>query len=144
MPDPYETLQVSRKAEIEVIEAAYRQLARKYHPDKNASSGSTKRMQEINAAYEILKDPMKRREYDRANPVPSGYIRYQSEESKLWADPSDAEAESGWAHSYMKRRSNPAPIPRPDFWQRNWGCILYIIVCIFVLYEILVAVGGKL
>src|SRR4030042_2860649 len=50
MPDYYSTLQVDRRAEPEVIAAASRSLARKYHPDKNDSAASTKRMQELNAA----------------------------------------------------------------------------------------------
>lgn len=144
MPDPYSTLQVARNAEAEVIAAAYRSLARKYHPDRNASEASTQRMQEINAAYEILKDSVKRRTYDRAHPVPAGFIRYQSEESKLWADPSDAESESGWVHSYRRRRSNPKPIPRPGFWQRNWDWILFILFFFFVGWQVLAVVINKI
>lgn len=64
MRDAYEVLQVSPNAEIEVIEAAFRRLALKYHPDKNPSYDATSRMQEINWAYEILGDPIKRRQYD--------------------------------------------------------------------------------
>jgi DnaJ-domain-containing protein 1 len=42
--DPYRTLQVAEDAEPEVIEAAYRGLARKYHPDTSTSSDSERRM----------------------------------------------------------------------------------------------------
>ncbi|MCL5959410.1 MAG: J domain-containing protein [Chloroflexi bacterium] len=52
-------------AEPEVIQAAYRSLARKYHPDRNKAASSAE-MQKINAAYEILSDPVKRRRYDRS------------------------------------------------------------------------------
>jgi DnaJ-class molecular chaperone len=48
-----------------VIDGAYRRLAAKYHPDKDPSDSATTRMVEINAAYEILKNPGKRAEYDR-------------------------------------------------------------------------------
>ncbi len=85
MPDPYESLQVSRRAEIEVITAAYRSLARKYHPDKNASAASTKRMQEINAAYEVLKDPAKRKEYDCEHAFASNRVMWRSEDSIDWS-----------------------------------------------------------
>src|SRR5262245_30234786 len=61
--DCYEILQVHPSAEPEVIESAYRRLARKYHPDLG---GSTERMAELNAAYEILRDPVKRAEYKAA------------------------------------------------------------------------------
>jgi curved DNA-binding protein CbpA len=144
MPDPYSTLQVDRRAEPEVIAAAYRSLARKYHPDKTASEASTKRMQEINAAYEILKDPLKRKAYDRANPFPAGQIRYRSEESMLWADPTEADAESGWANSYMKRRTHPGPIPRKGFWEKNLGCVLYLIFAAFVCWQVLATILLKL
>jgi hypothetical protein len=62
---PYKTLQVDRDAEQEVIEAAYKRLAGKYHPDKDPSASATQRMQEINAAFEILRDPERRGRYDR-------------------------------------------------------------------------------
>jgi len=62
--DLYEILQVSPNAEPEVIEAAYRRLARKYHPDVNPSPDAAARMKEINWAYEILSDPQKRAMHD--------------------------------------------------------------------------------
>jgi hypothetical protein len=66
--DLYEILQVSPSAEPEVIEAAYRRLARKYHPDVSPLPGSAMRMQQIVAAYEILGDTTRRAAYDRAHP----------------------------------------------------------------------------
>lgn len=65
MKDYYRILQVDRSAEQEVIDAAYRRLARKYHPDNNRSADAARRMQEINKAYEVLRDPIKRKEHDR-------------------------------------------------------------------------------
>jgi DnaJ-class molecular chaperone len=61
----YKILQVDRDAEQEVIEAAYKCLAGKYHPDKDPSASATQRMQKINAAYEILRDPERRGRFDR-------------------------------------------------------------------------------
>ena len=63
--DPYNILQVARHAEPEVIEAAYKRLALKYHPDQNPGANSTAHMQNLNWAYQILKDPTKRARYDR-------------------------------------------------------------------------------
>jgi|GEM_PF-3904654 len=60
--DYYRILQVHPEASLEVIQAAYRRLARQRHPD---SGGSDVAMQELNEAYEVLSDPLKRREYDR-------------------------------------------------------------------------------
>ena len=62
----YEILQVDPRAEPEVLEAAYRRLARKYHPDVSQSSDGARRMKELNAAYEVLRDPVRRADYDRA------------------------------------------------------------------------------
>ncbi|MFN8473230.1 MAG: J domain-containing protein [Anaerolineae bacterium] len=66
LPDYYAVLQVSPTAETAIIEAAYRQLARLYHPDVNPAPGAKERMQAINAAYEVLGDPQRRAEYDAA------------------------------------------------------------------------------
>jgi hypothetical protein len=63
--DPYEVLQVSPNAEPEVIDVAYRRLARKYHPDVDPDPAATSRMQRINWAYEILRNPITRASYDR-------------------------------------------------------------------------------
>ena len=62
--DYYEILQVSRQAEIEVIDAAYKRLSLKYHPDKNSSPDANEKMQHINQAYQVLKNPDSRRQYD--------------------------------------------------------------------------------
>ncbi len=72
--DPYQVLQVDVSAESVVIKAAYRALARRYHPDGDAPDVA--RMTEVNAAYEILRDPELRRRHDirramgAAQPVP--------------------------------------------------------------------------
>jgi curved DNA-binding protein CbpA len=62
--DPYKTLQVDPEAEDEVIQAAYRRLARKYHPDLAESPEAAARMSAINAAWEQIGDPAARRAYD--------------------------------------------------------------------------------
>jgi DnaJ-domain-containing protein 1 len=64
-PSLYEILQVDRQADPEVIEAAYRRLARKYHPDTSGLADGGRRMKELSAAYEVLRDPARRASYDR-------------------------------------------------------------------------------
>src|SRR5687767_11492713 len=56
-PDPYKILQVDPEAEVEVIQAAYRRLAQKYHPDRSSGQAAIDRMEAINAAWETIGDP---------------------------------------------------------------------------------------
>jgi len=62
----YDNLKVSRKAPDEVIRAAYKVLAQKYHPDRNPGDLDAARiMTLVNASYKVLSDPVERREHDR-------------------------------------------------------------------------------
>lgn len=73
--DYYKILQVHYLAEAEVIESAYKRLAKKYHPDINSSANSQQLMQSINEAYEVLCDPIKRRQYNiEWNKIHGNYI----------------------------------------------------------------------
>ena len=69
----YETLGVSRNSEPEVIEAAYRALMKKYHPDlwRGDPAAAETRAKQINEAFATLRDPMRRRAYDRRH-APEG------------------------------------------------------------------------
>lgn len=62
--DYYEVLGVRRDADEKTIKDAFRQLALKYHPDRNKEPGASDRFKEIAEAYAVLSDPKKRAEYD--------------------------------------------------------------------------------
>lgn len=63
--DYYEVLGVSRNATDKEIRSAYRRLARKHHPDVNPNDKQSEAIfKEVNAAYDVLSDPEKRRKYD--------------------------------------------------------------------------------
>ena len=65
MSDYYEILNVPRKATLAEIKKSYRKLARKYHPDLNpGDKAAEKKFKEITEAYEVLKDPKKKKQYD--------------------------------------------------------------------------------
>jgi molecular chaperone DnaJ len=65
--DHYKVLGVDKKATADQIKKAYRKLARTYHPDKNPGDAKSEaRFKEISLAHDVLGDPEKRKEYDRA------------------------------------------------------------------------------
>jgi curved DNA-binding protein CbpA len=80
--DAYEILQVHPAAHALVIQAAYRALAGLYHPDHNPTGASTRRMADLNLAYEKVKTAERRALYDRERtrqqaPAPSVVTPYE-------------------------------------------------------------------
>ena len=96
-PDPYKILQVDPEAEDEVIAAAYRRLARKYHPDVAAGPEAAARMAALNAAWERIGEPARRAAFDRERRVEAA-LRHRASE-----DP-----ESGSEHESWHRHRRPA------------------------------------
>jgi len=64
--DPYQVLQVAPGAEQEVIQAAFRALALKYHPDRDSSNHGARRMAQLNEAYALVRDASSRSRWERA------------------------------------------------------------------------------
>jgi DnaJ-class molecular chaperone len=65
----YEALEISPRASMEVVKAAYRCLAQRHHPDKHVALDndvSNNKLILINNAYSVLSDPVARQDYDRA------------------------------------------------------------------------------
>jgi DnaJ-class molecular chaperone len=78
MRDPYDVLGVSKSASAGEIKTAFRRLAKKLHPDANKHDPkAASRFAEINAAYEILGDDVKRKAFDRGEIDAEGKARFQ-------------------------------------------------------------------
>jgi curved DNA-binding protein CbpA len=70
----YEALNITSTATREEIHNAYRELARRYHPDRNNDAGAAQIMAVINEAYAVLNEPDKRSRYDRELQSPAGSV----------------------------------------------------------------------
>lgn len=92
----YAILGVSQYAKYREIKAAYRRLALKYHPDRNNSPVSENSIKIINAAFEVLSDKDKRRQYDEKL-VNSIILHRKKEETK--SNTSSSHASSSTAYS---------------------------------------------
>ncbi|WP_428527813.1 DnaJ C-terminal domain-containing protein [Roseibium sp.] len=79
MRDPYSVLGVAKSASEGDIKKAFRQLAKKYHPDQNKDDpGAQQRFSEVNQAYEIIGDKDKRAQFDRGEIDAEGKQKFQS------------------------------------------------------------------
>jgi curved DNA-binding protein CbpA len=116
-PDPYKILQVDPEAEDEVIAAAYRRLARKYHPDVAPGPEAAVRMAAINAAWEAIGDPERRAASDRERSLRAALDRRDAEaagRAPAGAGPAGATSTGGTAAgSRPGAGSGDAVPPRP-------------------------------
>ncbi|MFM7051587.1 MAG: DnaJ C-terminal domain-containing protein [Planctomycetota bacterium] len=85
--DYYDLLGVSRTATADEIKRAHRKLALEFHPDRNKSADAPKRFNEIQAAYEVLSDADKRRQYDEFVRLGGSPDSFGSAGAQAGADP---------------------------------------------------------
>jgi len=85
--DYYKVMGLSRDADAKAIKMAYRKLARKYHPDLNKEAGAETKFKELGEAYEVLKDPGKRKVYDQYGSDLEANERFRaSQQAHTWGD----------------------------------------------------------
>ncbi len=141
-PDYYEILQVSPGAEQEVIEAAYRRLARKYHPDVNSDPSAPGRMKQLNAAFAVLGDPTRRAAYDshRNYSPPSPDEHASSDEDQNRADIENDDEEEGEPYTtpYTPSRPSARPPKSTPTWVVVLGGLMGIFVGLPMLYLIFI------
>lgn len=101
----YAILGVSQYAKYREIKAAYRRLALKYHPDRNNSPVSENSIKIINAAFEVLSDKDKRRQYDEKL-VNSIILHRKKEETKSHTSSSHASSSTGYSDSDYNNSHN--------------------------------------
>jgi len=108
--DYYKTLDVPRDAKPEDIKRAYRRLARKYHPDVSAEADAEVRFMEVREAYEVLKNPDKRKAYDQFG--------------KDWKAGQDFRPPPGWKGEFVSEGEGPfagGGEPFSDFFESLFG-----------------------
>jgi len=96
--DYYKTLGVQKGADDKAIKAAYRRLARKYHPDVN--KGQAERFKEISEAYTVLSDPEKRKRYDTLGPDWERYARPEAGSQRSPFEGQEVRFETGDAGAF--------------------------------------------
>ena len=125
--DPYKVLQVDSEAEPEVVQAAFRRLAQKWHPDlattPEARTEAAARMVAINRAWSILGDSARRDVYDaeRAGTARSGRPGAAAGTAEASARPHDPWATTHGSPGSSDRGSAPGSAPRPpEQVSRDW------------------------
>jgi curved DNA-binding protein CbpA len=104
----YDLFQINPRAELETIERIYRLLAARYHPD-NQNTGDPERFRLLSEAYQVLRDPSQRKEYDRQFEIhPAGPLPIFLGKDFTEGIDSEAKIRIGvLCLLYSKRRANP-------------------------------------
>ena len=151
MTDYYEVLGVPKTATADEIKKAYRTLAFKYHPDRNAGDAvAEEKFKQISAAYDVLGDEAKRRDYDLGSSNPYGayssqnagsYQQYQEDPFYQWFNQSannrTNSSYNGWNYTYQRRPRQSRRYTRGDWWKMLFAkAVQTFVTLIFFRYAI--------
>ena len=133
MTDYYEVLGVSKTATADEIKKAYRTLAFKYHPDRNAGNAEAEeKFKQISAAYDVLGDETKRRNYDLgysdsyntygSQTSNASYGQYQEDPFYQWFNQAAGSQRTygnynGWNYTYQRRPRQKRNYSKSDWWK---------------------------
>jgi len=120
LKDYYRILGVNKDASAQDIKKAFRQLALRYHPDRNPGDvkEAEEKFKEINEAYEVLGDEQKKRQYDRLLNWPAYSWR-----TVVINDAPDDRAELDLLREMLQRLVDMGlSFSTPNYRQRSWGC----------------------
>lgn len=142
MKDYYKILQVAPDASPEVIQMAYKALAKKYHPDLNPGQeeAAQEKMKDVNEAYEILSDKDKRWQYDQI------YYRQEKTEQKTsYSAPEPPKGAQSHSAQSKGEQTSAAPVdPTPEDKEKassGKGCAKTGCGCLVVFVVLFILIG---
>jgi len=144
MKNYYQILGVSYGVDLSTIKKAYRQLALQYHPDKNKAANAEQMFIAITEAYEVLRDKIKRAEYDFL------YKKYfQSPDINVYEESTHERKQQSWTSFGEQRAKEYSSMKYEDFSQRILDEIkigvsytpnlIFIFICVLGLYGLISA-----
>lgn len=147
MKDYYEVLGVPKTATADEIKKAYRTLAFKYHPDRNAGDAvAEEKFKEVNAAYDVLGDEKKRRNYDLTGNASysentqsyyrNTYSQSYADEDVFWNWFNNAQRYSQQEQNetyYARRNKEEAPQTKSAAWTTLFSKLAQLFFALFML-----------
>lgn len=127
MQDYYAVLMLDPRAEQIVVEAAFRRLAREYHPDVYKEADAHERMLAINEAWEVLGNPVSRRAYDEARIPPQPRTASPPSPAPGPRTPTDGQAPKPEPPSRSKNLSSAGRTAKAHSRSFPWGCLIWIL-----------------
>jgi curved DNA-binding protein CbpA len=142
--DLYAILQISAAATPEVVQAAYRALARSYHPDVNPSPEAIRQMRQLNAAYSVLSDPARRAQYDARRKRPGRAGGMPASITPITGTPRARAGAATPRRSAATAFAAPAPRSGDPRTARVLFGLVFVLVAIGALFYIVWLVAGIL